>query len=336
MDNRVHYIYCHTAPNGKRYVGQTTQDPKDRWSNGHGYYKQKKFYRAIKKYGWNNFKHEILKTCCYQATADYLECFYIKQYDSASREHGYNLTTGGGGAPSHVVSEELRQHLSRKAKERGISPENRRKMLEGSRRSTKKRKPMSLEQRQYLSKIRSGSGCWIYGKTHSPETKAKMSATRKGRKRSKAECEATSRGLLNSEKVHARRKPVLQYDTDGNFIARHVSLKAAGESIGTASNGVREVCIGKKDTFHGYVWEYEDEDLRKQGQEARAKRKSEVVDTRKPVEQLDLDGNVIACYESILAVEKKHGFSNGSISACCRGKSKQSYGYRWRYAEQAA
>ena len=59
MDN--YKIYKHTFPNGKVYIGLTSQEPKKRWgSDGNGYYGQKYIYRAIKKYGWKNIKHEIL------------------------------------------------------------------------------------------------------------------------------------------------------------------------------------------------------------------------------------------------------------------------------------
>jgi len=52
----------------------------------------------------------------------------------------------------------------------------------------------------------------------------------------------------------------------------------------------------------------------------------------KPVEQLDLLGNVIARYESAHDAERKTGIRNGNIANCCVGKGKTSGGYKWRYA----
>ena len=48
-------VYQHISPNGKSYIGITQQDPEKRWQNGKGYTGQKKFYNAIKKYGWDSF-----------------------------------------------------------------------------------------------------------------------------------------------------------------------------------------------------------------------------------------------------------------------------------------
>ena len=53
-------VYCHTFPNGKKYIG-ISKDAEKRWGvNGCGYNTQPKMARAIKKYGWDNVDHEII------------------------------------------------------------------------------------------------------------------------------------------------------------------------------------------------------------------------------------------------------------------------------------
>ena len=54
-------IYKHTSPSGKSYIGITKQGKKRFGKDGNGYKKQRKFYNAIQKYGWDNFKHEIIE-----------------------------------------------------------------------------------------------------------------------------------------------------------------------------------------------------------------------------------------------------------------------------------
>ena len=62
MKDYKYTLYRHVAPNGKMYVGITSKKPEYRWENGNGYEANQHFTRAIKKYGWDNFKHEILLT----------------------------------------------------------------------------------------------------------------------------------------------------------------------------------------------------------------------------------------------------------------------------------
>ena len=62
------YIYRHWIVNNedieKSYIGQTKNELKKRWENGNGYTRKQdhKMSRAIKKYDWDNFKHEVVLT----------------------------------------------------------------------------------------------------------------------------------------------------------------------------------------------------------------------------------------------------------------------------------
>lgn len=114
-------IYKHTNNiNGKCYVGQTTyKNPNDRWRNGKGYGTQTKFYNAIKKYGWDNFTHEILCECS-EEEADELERYYIALFNCI--DHGYNSTTGGN-LKKHVCRESVEKRIQ-KVKGRHLSPKS--------------------------------------------------------------------------------------------------------------------------------------------------------------------------------------------------------------------
>jgi hypothetical protein len=74
------------------YVG-TTKNLKTRFNNGHGYYGQVKFQRAIDCYGWDNFKHIVLKENLTEAEAHNEEKRYIELYDSI--DNGFNVDSGG-------------------------------------------------------------------------------------------------------------------------------------------------------------------------------------------------------------------------------------------------
>ena len=59
---KSYYIYKHTFPNNKVYIGITSKKPEYRWGKeGKEYwYSNRKMFYAIKKYGWNNIIHDIL------------------------------------------------------------------------------------------------------------------------------------------------------------------------------------------------------------------------------------------------------------------------------------
>jgi hypothetical protein len=89
-------IYIHKNKiNDKCYVGQTTQKPKHRWGiNGIKYKESQKFYKAIQKYGWDNFEHIILPTIYHtQDELNQAEMDMIQELDSI--DNGYNISLGG-------------------------------------------------------------------------------------------------------------------------------------------------------------------------------------------------------------------------------------------------
>lgn len=90
-------VYIYTFPNGKKYVGQTSQTLNQRAKNGEGYIESPAVYNAIQKYGWNNIKIEIFP-CKTKEEMDQLERDYISFYNTNNSDYGYNLTLGGEGA----------------------------------------------------------------------------------------------------------------------------------------------------------------------------------------------------------------------------------------------
>lgn len=106
-------IYMHTnLINGKKYIGQTKQDPKRRWgANGKGYQGNPKFWNAIEKYGWNNFEHKILFTNLSSKEADEIEKNLIQVFDTI--QNGYNIKLGGKNFSSEEVAN-LNLHIGLK------------------------------------------------------------------------------------------------------------------------------------------------------------------------------------------------------------------------------
>lgn len=88
-----HVIYKLTSPKGKVYIGRTINF-EDRMTQ-HKYESIKTrrdypLYRAIRKYGWDNFTKEIIATAFTDTDAALLESAMISKYDTVKK--GYNST----------------------------------------------------------------------------------------------------------------------------------------------------------------------------------------------------------------------------------------------------
>ena len=108
---KVFCVYKHTSPSEKIYIGQTKRNPKLRWKNGEGYKHNQHFYNAIQKYGWDNFKHEIVCSDLTDKEADWLEKYLISYYNSSNRNYGYNIE--GGGNNNKIISDETKSKQSK-------------------------------------------------------------------------------------------------------------------------------------------------------------------------------------------------------------------------------
>ena len=127
-------VYCLTFPNGKRYVGISCSKYgfKSRWNN----YKnlrckdQPKLYNALKKYGSENIKYEIILETDDKDRAKRVEKQLIALWNLQNDKYGYNMTPGGDGNFGWVPSKETRKKMSEARKKRIIKDSTRKKMSE--------------------------------------------------------------------------------------------------------------------------------------------------------------------------------------------------------------
>lgn len=126
-------IYVHTFPNGKKYVG-ITSDVRRRFRNGKGYAHQPIMMAAIEKYGWNNVSTEIIQTGLQEKEAKKEEVRLIAEMKTTDHMYGYNQTLGGEGANGRHVSEENRrktgERMSKVHKGVPLSEEHKKKLSE--------------------------------------------------------------------------------------------------------------------------------------------------------------------------------------------------------------
>ena len=204
----IHFVYITTnLIDGKQYVGDhSTNDLNDGYLGSGRPYLQ----RALRQYGKQNFKKEILEVFPSKKEAFNAQEKYIQKYNTLF-PNGYNISPTGGlgvrGCFSH--SELSKARISQSSK--GISRNKNRKMSEETKQKisiSKKGKtawnkgiPMnektytnyisknrgwhhSEESRQKISKNNARNKPWL-NKKMSEETRKKMSASRVGVKRGK-------------------------------------------------------------------------------------------------------------------------------------------------------
>lgn len=248
-------VYMHTAPNGKKYIGITCCYPRNRrWQNGFGYVSQVRFYRAIKKYGWDSFEHTILEDNLTAEEAGEAEQKYIALYQTTNRNHGYNIMVGG--EVGYHLTEEHKKKISNANSGSGngmyghhYTDEERKKMSEtsvwrGRKHTEESRKKMSESTKAHPHIMR-GTEHPMYGKHHFETARKKMSESAKNK---------FENGYICSQ---CRR--VLQITVGGEIVREFNSCAEAGRVL-TASpisgNNIAAVCKGKKKTAYGYLWRY--------------------------------------------------------------------------------
>lgn len=287
----MYTVYMHTAPNRKRYIGITSNEPKIRWNCGHGYKCNYYFSNAIKKYGWNNIKHEILIENLTKEQAEQKEIELIAEYKSNQREYGYNIDNGGNSNGKH--SEETKKKLSEAFKgEKNYwygkhLPKEICKKISESQKGEKAYwygKQFPKEIRKKMSESQKGEknhnfgrkgeqACW-YGKHHSEETKRKISEANTGDKHyfyGKHHSEETKTKMSEARKgeksywygkhLSKETKEKLSKINSIQVICietniYYPSAKIAGETLNICPSNITKVCNGKRKTTGGYHFKY--------------------------------------------------------------------------------
>ena len=100
------YIYkIVNKVNGKIYVGQTTETIEQRFKRHMGYQKDEhdtKFYRAVRKYGVDNFYVEMIEEVEDREQLNAREEYWIRELDTVNS--GYNSYYGGFSSGGDTLS----------------------------------------------------------------------------------------------------------------------------------------------------------------------------------------------------------------------------------------
>ena len=224
-------IYKYTSPSGGVYIGQTCKELKYRaCSEGQGYLQRDKetgeflqpaLANAIIKYGWDNFKKEILFSELTSEEADIKEKELIRLYKEGGK--CYNIASGGKGVPGT----------------------RERKIKQYSLKGNFLREFNSLrEAEEYLGKSRAFTN---------------ISACCDGRKHRAYGYIWRYSDDPNELEVKALtpyRSPINQYTKNGDYVNTYPTIAEASRQT-----GIRDTCIGNSlrgwsKTGGGYIWKF--------------------------------------------------------------------------------
>lgn len=241
FNSDTYSVYEHkNKENNKRYIGITSQPVEKRWKKGCGYGKSTKIYKAIKKYGWDGFEHNVLFHNLSKSDAERKEIELIYLYNTTDSKYGYNIQNGGSSYGK--FTKESRMKISQ----------------------SKKGQKYSEEARKNISLGHTGKKHWSYGKKFSLEHKKNLSkahmgqkAWNKGIKRSKWLSKEHEENLKERQRQSMignklSCKPVICIETNVIYEGGYDAYLKTNINFGNIS----EVCNGRRKTAGGYHWQF--------------------------------------------------------------------------------
>lgn len=218
-------VYQHTnLINGKKYIGITKQPVEQRFgTDGCNYRTSPHFYSAIKKYGWENFQHDILYDNLSKEEACDLEIQLIKENKTQDHRYGYNVMEGGN---TPTMPESIRNIISEKLKgnKNGL----------GKVCSEEKKKKISDAQK---------------GRKFSDEHKEKISLSKRGKSHTPPS-EETRKKISDAHK----KKRVYCKELDRVFI----SIQECARELGIYATTICACCKGRIKSHKGLHFCYYD------------------------------------------------------------------------------
>ena len=292
-------IYRHICKiTGKSYIGQTVGNIEERSrKNGSGYRHNPKLQAAIKKYGWENFDHEVIESGIQSpALANEREQYWIAYYDSI--KNGYNILPG-----EQIDNSDLWKKVYQIDVNKNI-----------------------------LAKFKSAMDA---NRVLFPETKfwhaREITKCCKGL-RSNTDglyfCFVDEYDTYELKHAKHSFNAILQLDKNKTIINKFNTFAAANRETGINIGHIKECCDGTRKTAGGWFWCYEIDYPKYDIPDV------EHWPDPKPINQIDIKTNkIIKTYPSAGAASKETNINRNNITNCCRGGLKSAGGYKWTFKE---
>lgn len=216
--------------NNKKYIGQTIRGFFERYNEYKSDLNNKNksnniyLYNSFVKYGFENFKFEIIDTAKSIDELNKKEIQYIKKYNTTNREFGYNLHDGGRNSPLSIETRE-KMSISRKGKPKDQNWIKKAISAAGTEEAKKYGRPKTDEDKRHLSE--NSPKYWL-GKKRDEETKNKVSQTKR------------AKGLKPPN-----TKKMVMVDSDGKLVKIYESAKDCAFHSGYSYDRIYDRLRGK-------------------------------------------------------------------------------------------
>lgn len=284
----------HISPSNKYYIGITSQTAEQRWRKGKGYKTSVKFYKAIQKYGWDNFKHIILFENLNKEIANEIEKYLISKYNTIN--DGYNITEGGYTSNPKMSTEERRKSSKRNQK---IYRYN----LDG--------KYIDM----FFSMSEAERQTWVLSSSIGSCANGKISYAGgyMWRKRYYRKIEPY---------VNPKEKQVFMYDINKKLIKKFQSVKKASLYSGYTEQEISKCCKREIDTLDENIFLYKESDIEEI--EINEIHYKGHISEMKNVYQYSFDGKLLNSFESLSSASRDTGDTISMISSQCNNETKMS------------
>jgi group I intron endonuclease len=232
-------IYKIISPSNKVYIGQSINIKNRKESYRRLECKrQPKLYNSFQKYGWEKHQFEIIEKCSIEQLNEretYWKQYYLNQLNENWNEVLFcGLYDSGGGPKSKTWKDNIGK-ANTKPKSEEFKQKNRLAHL------GKKRPPYigekiskaNIGNKKTRIKIRKDIGI-----PKSTEHKQNMSLAKLGKPSTNP------------------KKPILQYNLQGNFIKEWVSGSEIQKTLNISHGNIVKCCRGLKKQIGGFIWKY--------------------------------------------------------------------------------
>lgn len=251
-------IYKITNPNGKIYVGQSTniESREKQYSRLDNCKQQIRLYRSLVKYGYSEHIFEVIEECIVDEL-NIRERYWQEFYNVL--EEGLNLRLTETSDRSGKLSKETKEKMSKTRKEYNQTPEgkeSRKRAMANTDQAARVAKidyKLRYERTDYVKKARNTNYKARTANTNYTQRTLNTDYITRSAKINWEEKVKNTDYMAIAEKL---KVAIEQYTLDGVFIKEWPSVKEAGEALNIPRQGISHCLRNKQKSSGGFIWKY--------------------------------------------------------------------------------